>query len=161
MMAESLERFSTVLSGVFATSACFWVYQPMASTRYCIIYLFLKNRHKNAGPAGHFEKLPLVTVQLPVFNEYFVIRRLIEAVSKLDYPKELLQIQILDDSTDETRDIAADGLSGCARRDSTSRTFIAPAATDSRPAPWPRGWSRRKAITFSFSTPTSCRSRTS
>ncbi len=39
-----------------------------------------------------------MTVQLPVFNEFYVIRRLIESVSKLDYPKELLQIQILDDS---------------------------------------------------------------
>lgn len=76
--------------------------------RYCIIYLFLKSRKKKVEPAGHFEQLPRVTVQLPVFNEFYVVRRLIEAVSKLDYPKELLQIQILDDSTDETRDIAAD-----------------------------------------------------
>ncbi len=75
--------------------------------RYCIIYLFLKNRNKHAEPVARFEELPLVTVQLPIFNEYYVIRRLIDAVSKLDYPQDKLQIQILDDSTDETRDIAA------------------------------------------------------
>lgn len=76
--------------------------------RYCIIYLFLKNRRKHVEPSQMFTSLPRVTVQLPVFNEFYVIRRLIDAVSKLDYPRELLQIQILDDSTDETTQIAAD-----------------------------------------------------
>lgn len=76
--------------------------------RYCIIYLFLKHRRRRIEPAASFGELPRVTVQMPIFNEYYVIRRLIEAVKKLDYPKELLQIQILDDSTDETAQIAAD-----------------------------------------------------
>jgi Glycosyltransferases, probably involved in cell wall biogenesis len=76
--------------------------------RYCIIYLFLKNRNKPMLPKDRFARLPRVTVQLPVFNEYYVIRRLIESVAKLDYPKELLQIQVLDDSTDETSQIARD-----------------------------------------------------
>jgi cellulose synthase/poly-beta-1,6-N-acetylglucosamine synthase-like glycosyltransferase len=49
---------------------------------------------------------PLVTVQLPVYNELYVIQRLIEAAAKLDYPVDLLEIQVLDDSTDETRQIA-------------------------------------------------------
>src|SRR5438309_11166469 len=46
--------------------------------------------------------LPLVTVQLPIYNERYVVERLLEEVVKLDYPRELLQIQVLDDSTDET-----------------------------------------------------------
>ncbi|GAT32963.1 glycosyltransferase [Terrimicrobium sacchariphilum] len=74
--------------------------------RYCIIYLFLKNRKRPAQPVSAFKELPAVTVQLPVFNEFYVIRRLIESVRQLDYPKNLLQIQILDDSTDETCQIA-------------------------------------------------------
>lgn len=74
--------------------------------RYIIIYLFLKHRNDKIQPASTFRDLPRVTVQLPTFNEFYVIRRLLEAVSKLDYPKELLQIQVLDDSTDETREIA-------------------------------------------------------
>lgn len=45
---------------------------------------------------------PLVTIQLPVFNEKFVVRRLVERIIEMDYPKDRLQIQILDDSTDET-----------------------------------------------------------
>ena len=45
---------------------------------------------------------PKVTVQLPIYNELYVVERLIDAVAKLNYPSELLQIQILDDSTDET-----------------------------------------------------------
>ncbi len=50
---------------------------------------------------------PLVTVQIPVFNERFVVERLIDAVVALDYPKHKLQIQVLDDSTDDSVDIAA------------------------------------------------------
>ena len=49
-----------------------------------------------------FTDLPLVTIQLPVFNEMHVVDRLLAAVSALDYPKDKMQIQVLDDSTDET-----------------------------------------------------------
>jgi len=70
--------------------------------RYGIVYLFLKHRNNLPKPKGHFHKLPRVTVQLPIYNEYYVVERLIKAVSELDYPRELLQIQVLDDSTDET-----------------------------------------------------------
>src|SRR5438045_645620 len=76
--------------------------------RYFIIYLFLKNRKRAPVPAGQFEKLPVVTVQLPIFNEVYVVERLLRAVSKLDYPRDRLQIQVLDDSTDDTREITAD-----------------------------------------------------
>src|SRR5205085_3166885 len=75
--------------------------------RYFIIYLFLKNRKRASVPAGHFQQLPKVTVQLPIFNEIYVVERLLRSVSELDYPKELLQIQVLDDSTDDTRDLTA------------------------------------------------------
>jgi cellulose synthase/poly-beta-1,6-N-acetylglucosamine synthase-like glycosyltransferase len=75
--------------------------------RYVIVYLFLKNRHKPPQPQGTFEKLPPVTVQLPIFNEMYVVERLLKSVAALDYPRELLQVQVLDDSTDETTEIAA------------------------------------------------------
>src|SRR5690348_15730701 len=75
--------------------------------RYFIIYLFLKNRKRGAVPAGRFEHLPKVTVQLPIFNEIYVVERLLRSVSELDYPKECLQIQVLDDSTDDTREVTA------------------------------------------------------
>ncbi len=75
--------------------------------RYFIIYLYLKNRKRAPVPARYFERLPKVTMQLPIFNEVYVAERLLRSVSELDYPRELLQIQVLDDSTDETREITA------------------------------------------------------
>jgi cellulose synthase/poly-beta-1,6-N-acetylglucosamine synthase-like glycosyltransferase len=75
--------------------------------RYFIVYLFLRNRKRGPVPARHFEDLPKVTVQLPIFNEVYVAERLLRSVSELDYPQNKLQIQVLDDSTDETREITA------------------------------------------------------
>src|SRR6478609_2236441 len=75
--------------------------------RYVIIYLFLKHRKRGAVPAGHFEELPKVTMQLPIFNEVYVVERLLKSVSEIDYPKDLLHIQVLDDSTDDTRELTA------------------------------------------------------
>src|ERR1044071_3456083 len=75
--------------------------------RYYIIYLYLKNRKRPPVPPRYFKQLPKVTVQLPIFNEVYVAERLLRSVSELDYPQELLEIQVLDDSTDETREITA------------------------------------------------------
>jgi cellulose synthase/poly-beta-1,6-N-acetylglucosamine synthase-like glycosyltransferase len=71
--------------------------------RYHMIRGYWKYRHQMPTEAPRkFAELPRVTVQLPIYNEQYVIERLIEETSKLDYPRELLQIQVLDDSTDET-----------------------------------------------------------
>ena len=71
--------------------------------RYEIIRLYRKYRkHMPSAPGRRFEQLPRVTIQLPLFNERFVFERLLEEAAKIDYPRELLQIQVLDDSTDET-----------------------------------------------------------
>jgi cellulose synthase/poly-beta-1,6-N-acetylglucosamine synthase-like glycosyltransferase len=74
--------------------------------RYYLVYLYMRYRDKEpkAGPA--LSPLPCVTIQLPLYNEMYVADRLIEAVARIDYPRELLEIQVLDDSTDETRKIA-------------------------------------------------------
>jgi cellulose synthase/poly-beta-1,6-N-acetylglucosamine synthase-like glycosyltransferase len=71
--------------------------------RYETIRRYRKYR-KNlpAQSPKRYETLPRVTVQLPLYNERFVVERLLEETAKLDYPRELLQIQVLDDSTDET-----------------------------------------------------------
>ena len=74
--------------------------------RYYLVYLYMKNKDKMPVPAGPMGALPVVTVQLPIYNEMYVADRLIDAVCKLDYPRELLEIQVLDDSTDETRSVA-------------------------------------------------------
>jgi cellulose synthase/poly-beta-1,6-N-acetylglucosamine synthase-like glycosyltransferase len=76
--------------------------------RYYIVYQYMKNRDRVPGPppAMADDAWPVVTVQLPVYNEMYVVDRLIEAVCDLDYPRDRLEIQVLDDSTDETREIA-------------------------------------------------------
>jgi len=76
--------------------------------RYTMCYLYFKYRKNyNPNPPRTFEELPRVTVQLPIFNEQFVIDRLLEAVCGMEYPREKLEIQVLDDSTDETQQVAA------------------------------------------------------
>ncbi len=74
--------------------------------RYYLVYLYMKHRDEHPVPAGQFDALPPVTIQLPLYNEMYVVDRLIDAVCDIDYPRELLEIQVLDDSTDETREIA-------------------------------------------------------
>jgi len=75
--------------------------------RYYLVYLYMRNRDKEPTPGPPLAPLPAVTIQLPLYNEMYVAERVIEAVCDIDYPRELLEIQVLDDSTDETRDIAA------------------------------------------------------
>jgi cellulose synthase/poly-beta-1,6-N-acetylglucosamine synthase-like glycosyltransferase len=75
--------------------------------RYTLVWLYYRNR-KNAThePPSRFAELPRVTIQLPIFNEQFVVDRLIDSICRIDYPRELLEIQVLDDSTDETKEVA-------------------------------------------------------
>ncbi|MFQ5604521.1 MAG: cellulose synthase family protein [bacterium] len=76
--------------------------------KYFLLYLYLKHKNKPIYKKGKLCKLPVVTVQLPLFNEKYVIERLLESVCNLDYPKDRLEIQILDDSIDETKIVARD-----------------------------------------------------
>ena len=76
--------------------------------RYTLVYIYFKySKNYHPAPPAHFEELPRVTVQLPIFNEQFVIDRLIDAICAMDYPRDRLEIQVLDDSTDETQTVAA------------------------------------------------------
>ncbi len=77
--------------------------------RYWLVYLYYKHqKSKTTEPSARFQidQLPRVTIQLPIFNEQYVVERLLDAVCRLDYPKEKLDIQLLDDSTDETVEVA-------------------------------------------------------
>jgi len=74
--------------------------------RYVLVYYFFKNRKHIAPPPPEISEWPRVTVQLPIYNERYVIERLVDAVAQFDYPRELLDIQVLDDSTDETQEVA-------------------------------------------------------
>lgn len=68
---------------------------------------YLKMRKEKRLSTQRLTSFPHVTVQLPVYNEKYVVERLIDSVSQLEYPADKLEIQVLDDSTDETKDIIA------------------------------------------------------
>jgi cellulose synthase/poly-beta-1,6-N-acetylglucosamine synthase-like glycosyltransferase len=94
------------LSVVAAYTALLVALAVFGFHRFAMTYLCLKHSYKLATPKGRFEELPRVTIQLPLFNEMYVTDRLLEAVARMDYPRDRLEIQVLDDSTDETRNIA-------------------------------------------------------
>jgi cellulose synthase/poly-beta-1,6-N-acetylglucosamine synthase-like glycosyltransferase len=75
--------------------------------RSTLVYLYYRYKRNRPQPKSRFtaENLPTVTVQLPLFNEMYVAPRLLEAVAKIDWPADKLEIQVLDDSTDETQEI--------------------------------------------------------
>ncbi len=74
--------------------------------RYVLVYNFFKYRNHVTAAPPELAEWPKVTIQLPIFNERYVIERLIESISQFDYPRDRMEIQVLDDSTDETQEIA-------------------------------------------------------
>jgi len=74
--------------------------------RYWLVYCYSKHRANVPAKPAEPATWPNVTIQLPIFNERYVVERLVEAISRLDYPSSLLEVQLLDDSTDETQAVA-------------------------------------------------------
>jgi len=74
--------------------------------RYWLVYCYSKYRANVPAKPAEPATWPNVTIQLPIFNERYVVERLVEAISRLDYPSSLLEVQLLDDSTDETQAVA-------------------------------------------------------
>ena len=74
--------------------------------RYYLVYLYMRNKDRQPKPGPLPDPLPVVTIQLPLYNEMYVADRLIDAVCRIEYPRDRLEIQVLDDSTDETGSIA-------------------------------------------------------
>jgi len=104
---EAHTRMSTLeLSVVVAYALLLCVLSLYGVHRYAMAYLYYRHKYRLAVPKGRFEALPRVTIQLPIFNEMYVTERLIDAVARIAYPCDLLEIQVLDDSTDETQGIA-------------------------------------------------------
>src|SRR5512141_2727440 len=95
-----------MLEGLYVASLLILALYGINSLVLTLIY-WLKPRSAD-GPSSALiagRQLPVVTVQLPIFNERYVVERLLASVGALDYPRERTQIQVLDDSTDETRAI--------------------------------------------------------
>ena len=74
--------------------------------RYWLVLLYCRHRRRRPRPLARYADLPRVTVQLPMFNERHVAERIIDAACSLDYPRDRLQVQVLDDSTDASAGIA-------------------------------------------------------
>jgi cellulose synthase/poly-beta-1,6-N-acetylglucosamine synthase-like glycosyltransferase len=75
--------------------------------RYQLVWMYYRNKkNKVTAPKSRFQELPRITIQLPIFNEQFVIDRLVDSICKMEYPLDKLDIQVLDDSTDETVEVA-------------------------------------------------------
>src|SRR3977135_4410296 len=74
--------------------------------RYYLVYLYMRYRDREPQRGPALLPLPLGTIQVTLYNEMYVADRLIESVCRIEYPRELLEIQVLDDSVDETRSIA-------------------------------------------------------
>jgi len=72
-----------------------------------LIWRYYRRPPGDEEPAGTFPEEPVVTIQLPIFNEKFVVERLLDAVCAFDWPREKLEIQLLDDSTDDTVEVSA------------------------------------------------------
>jgi len=102
---------------VWLTIYLFALLSLLAYGMNCYLLMICYRRNRHAAVRHHKEikksfyqnvsskDWPVVTIQLPVFNERYVVERLITSVCSIDYPRELLEIQVLDDSTDDTVDI--------------------------------------------------------
>lgn len=94
---------ATALGLIYAFAAILLTLYALNAWMLTTLFLWHKHRQSPVPPPA---PLPVVTVQLPIYNEALVVERLIDAVANLDYPRHLLQIQILDDSIDETTKLA-------------------------------------------------------
>ena len=102
---------------IFYCPAALWLFL-YGINNYYMIFLFLRKNKKESSTNQEFLKLfwsnhgknrlPKVTTQLPIYNERHVVERLIKAIVNIDYPKELHEIQVLDDSNDETKSMVSD-----------------------------------------------------
>jgi cellulose synthase/poly-beta-1,6-N-acetylglucosamine synthase-like glycosyltransferase len=100
----------TVLQVIYGISALGLALIGFNALALSIVYLWHRRERPGEAPPLPENEWPAVVVQLPVYNERYVVERLVDAVSKLDYPHDRLVIQLLDDSTDETVKIAADAV---------------------------------------------------
>ena len=95
LFVSLVHAMAAILLAVYGANALF------------LALLYLRQRQQRPPVPPSPASWPPVTIQLPVFNELHVVERLIDAIAALDYPRDRLQVQVLDDSTDETTALAA------------------------------------------------------
>ncbi|GAL70374.1 glycosyltransferase [Jejuia pallidilutea] len=93
----------TVIIVIYTIALLLIFIYALAQLNLLFNYLSAKNiSNEPKFNLSHPEEVPYVTIQLPVYNEMYVMERLLDNIAKIDYPKDKLEIQVLDDSTDET-----------------------------------------------------------
>jgi cellulose synthase/poly-beta-1,6-N-acetylglucosamine synthase-like glycosyltransferase len=100
-----LTIWQVLLLGLYVPLSCMLAVYGIH--RVSMLVGYLRHRRRDPVPAKPLDRLPSVLVQIPVYNERSVVERVLRAVERLDYPRELLRVQVLDDSTDETVAICA------------------------------------------------------
>jgi cellulose synthase/poly-beta-1,6-N-acetylglucosamine synthase-like glycosyltransferase len=101
MDAEFLGQVALVAYAGVLTILCIY-----GAHRYFLVLMYYRVRGRAPQPQRRFDELPRVTIQLPMYNERFVAERIIEHAARIEYPADRLEIQVLDDSTDETTEVA-------------------------------------------------------
>ena len=106
-MADTIDGLGALSAAQIALLTLYCVTVGLLSLygfhRWFMLRLYCRHRRETPEPPGRFAELPRVTVQLPIYNEYHVVDRLVDSIGSLHYPKDRLEVQVLDDSTDETR----------------------------------------------------------
>lgn len=105
-MELQIVHLTTAQKVLIGTYFALWfVFAVLGVRRIWMLWLY--RRAKSVAFSSEVaDPLPRVTVQLPIYNELYVVRRLIRSVAALDYPRDLLEIQVLDDSSDGTVEVA-------------------------------------------------------
>ncbi|MEM6725197.1 MAG: cellulose synthase family protein [Bacteroidota bacterium] len=102
-----MEIFPYVLLGFYCLTLIYITVYCLLQIHLLVFYRrFHKHEQEEITDMPLDQELPLVTIQLPIFNEQYVVQRLIDNITKLDYPKDRMEIQVLDDSTDDTLEIS-------------------------------------------------------
>ena len=96
--------FEYLTIAVYSISLVLIFMYALAQLNLLFNYLSAQKKDDNSPKfdLSNIEEVPFITIQLPVFNEMYVMERLLDNISKLKYPKDRLEIQVLDDSTDES-----------------------------------------------------------
>jgi len=102
-MMDMLKIVGFVLFGLYALTSLWLILNGLVQLH--LLWHYKKRRKSDVKKNTLPSSLPFISIQLPVYNEKYVIERLLDALAQMDYPKNLYEIQVLDDSTDETKEI--------------------------------------------------------
>ncbi|MEM9986418.1 MAG: cellulose synthase family protein, partial [Bacteroidota bacterium] len=102
-----LQVFEYLVLGLYGLALVLIVIYSLGQLHLIVTFLRNRKKYESVPPLEGDQDLPFVTIQLPIFNELYVVERLLDSMADLDYPRDRYEVQLLDDSTDETVEVAA------------------------------------------------------